>query len=376
MKKMKKDETNPVETQMNTSDMMGMFGNMMNQGMMQPNMVPPEIPADGTIIDAEDGEIVSQGSFEEENAIEVDNNSDMLIITSVAPLGITDKVDEEKTVVLLYLCTTNQDNKMLILKRKIGLESKDDIEIILDNPLYDGMNFIHNKTITGVLLSSLPSFYTELDFDLADDYKYNEKTLLRSYYYDNDNQMIDIFMPIDIFGSIAYIEYYTFCAINNKQALTEACIFGVNGSQNNKGFFNIEEIEELVYAAPAIVEDNSGLFKKKVKTPDLAVVAKVSRSIEQDGHLVKDFAYVLFSVVPEKTYPNSKFKGNDIKNIKEKYYGDNDQFIARYMIGECRFFNIDKNYMLIKAVSKNGDGYMFMFDESICNKLERLIDAY
>ena len=55
MKKMKKDETNPVETQMNTSDMMGMFGNMMNQGMMQPNMVPPEIPADGTIIDAEDG---------------------------------------------------------------------------------------------------------------------------------------------------------------------------------------------------------------------------------------------------------------------------------------------------------------------------------
>ena len=188
--------------------------------------------------------------------------------------------------------------------------------------------------------------------------------------------MIDIFMPIDIFGSIAYIEYYTFCAINNKQALTEACIFGVNGSQNNKGFFNIEEIEELVYAAPAIVEDNSGLFKKKVKTPDLAVVAKVSRSIEQDGHLVKDFAYVLFSVVPEKTYPNSKFKGNDIKNIKEKYYGDNDQFIARYMIGECRFFNIDKNYMLIKAVSKNGDGYMFMFDESICNKLERLIDAY
>ena len=152
MKKMKKDETNPVETQMNTSDMMGMFGNMMNQGMMQPNMVPPEIPADGTIIDAEDGEIVSQGSFEEENAIEVDNNSDMLIITSVAPLGITDKVDEEKTVVLLYLCTTNQDNKMLILKRKIGLESKDDIEIILDNPLYDGMNFIHNKTMMIIII--------------------------------------------------------------------------------------------------------------------------------------------------------------------------------------------------------------------------------
>ena len=307
---------------------------------------------------------------------EVEPIDNRIILSKATPLGISEK-QGEKSVMLLFLCKTTL-NQLFILKRAIGIESDEDAHVIISNPLYDNNNFINQKATEALLISTLPSYLTDLDFNVDTDYTYNKKTLVSTDFYGEDGNMINVYMPVDVFGAIAYTEYNVFCGLNNNHALTKSIISALEPAEE-MGFFVVEEIEEIVSMAQVeVANPKKKLFGKKQQLGNtIALVAKVSRTVQaEDNHLVKEFAYLLFSVATQNSYNKSKFKGYTVSKLSEEFFGDNDQFVTDYMIDQIRMFNIDKEFMAIKGSSKNNDTFMFMFDSNMCKKIERLIEAY
>ena len=305
-------------------------------------------------------------------------------IKSVTPLAITEKPvsgSDIPNVAILFLCKDTED-KFFILKRLIVLEDKNDIELVINNPLYTENNFVNNKAVAGLLLSGLESYYTDLDFDVnPKTYTYDENPIVTCEVYAANNAVVNIAMNLEQFGALAYTEFYTFNGMVNRHDLTIATVSGSGVLDHEKegkpnSFFLVEDIEEIVSMAPAIPKEK-GLFKKnKVNANSIGLVLKLSRAVQQDNRLVKEYVYTLLPIETEQKCDKKKFKGETIQNITEKFYGDADQYICTYMINDMRFISLDKQFMMFRGKSKNNDTYMFLLDTSLCNKLERLIEAY
>lgn len=305
-------------------------------------------------------------------------------IKSVTPLAITEKPvsgSDIPNVAILFLCKDTED-KFFILKRLMVLEDKNDIELVINNPLYTENNFVNNKAVAGLLLSGLESYYTDLDFDVnSKTYTYDENPIVTCEVYAANNAVVNIAMNLEQFGALAYTEFYTFNGMVNRHDLTIATVSGSGVLDHEKegkpnSFFLVEDIEEIVSMAPAIPKEK-GLFKKnKVNANSVGLVLKLSRAVQQDDRLVKEYVYTLLPIETEHKCDKKKFKGETIKNITEKFYGDADQYICTYMINDMRFISLDKQFMMFRGKSKNNDTYMFLLDTSLCNKLERLIEAY
>ena len=305
-------------------------------------------------------------------------------IKSVTPLAITEKPvsgSDIPNVAILFLCKDTED-KFFILKRLIVLEDKNDIELVINNPLYTENNFVNKKAVAGLLLSGLESYYTDLDFDVnPKTYTYDENPIVTCEVYAANNAVVNIAMNLEQFGALAYTEFYTFNGMVNRHDLTIATVSGSGVLDHEKegkpnSFFLVEDIEEIVSMAPAIPKEK-GLFKKnKVNANSIGLVLKLSRAVQQDDRLVKEYVYTLLPIETEQKCDKKKFKGETIQNITEKFYGDADQYICTYMINDMRFISLDKQFMMFRGKSKNNDTYMFLLDTSLCNKLERLIEAY
>lgn len=403
---MKKKKTNPnmeqqQEQQPVTNDPMLMNGGLgALESMLGGQSVPPEflnnvVEENSNEIIEGDAEIIEE-STDDNTSLPVTGDTDnddssiseyvdyARFVKSVTPLAITEKPvsgSDIPNVAILFLCKDTED-KFFILKRLMVLEDKNDIELVINNPLYTENNFVNNKAVTGLLLSGLESYYTDLDFDVnPKTYTYDENPIVTCEVYAANNAVVNIAMNLEQFGALAYTEFYTFNGMVNKHDLTIATVSGSGVLDHEKegkpnSFFLVEDIEEIVSMAPAIPKEK-GLFKKnKVNANSIGLVLKLSRAVQQDDRLVKEYVYTLLPIETEQKCDKKKFKGETIQNITEKFYGDADQYICTYMINDMRFISLDKQFMMFRGKSKNNDTYMFLLDTSLCNKLERLIEAY
>lgn len=403
---MKKKKTNPnmeqqQEQQPVTNDPMLMNGGLgALESMLGGQSVPPEflnnvVEENSNEIIEGDAEIIEE-STDDNTSLPVTGDTDnddssiseyvdyARFVKSVTPLAITEKPvsgSDIPNVAILFLCKDTED-KFFILKRLMVLEDKNDIELVINNPLYTENNFVNNKAVAGLLLSGLESYYTDLDFDVnPKTYTYDENPIVTCEVYAANNAVVNIAMNLEQFGALAYTEFYTFNGMVNRHDLTIATVSGSGVLDHEKegkpnSFFLVEDIEEIVSMAPAIPKEK-GLFKKnKVNANSIGLVLKLSRAVQQDDRLVKEYVYTLLPIETEHKCDKKKFKGETIKNITEKFYGDADQYICTYMINDMRFISLDKQFMMFRGKSKNNDTYMFLLDTSLCNKLERLIEAY
>ena len=90
----------------------------------------------------------------------------------------------------------------------------------------------------------------------------------------------------------------------------------------------------------------------------------------------KNIKQVLTTFDIGKDYPDSKFKGDTIDTIQNKYYGDSDQFVSTLTVEDTRLLGVDKQFMMVRAKNKNHKVYVFLLDVSATEKITKLIEAY
>lgn len=386
MRKMKDGETNfPKGSNKQMDSLANDFSNMNNMGMMNngfpgpgPMTTPPITEeSDHNIIDGEATIITDENNL----PTEVEPKKYDRLITNITPLSLTQKKDEA-TVVIMYLCK-DEDEKLFILTRNFAVDDKGDVSIIENLPLYDENCFANVKAVSGLLYQSLERYITDFDYTVESDYARSDNPII-TFSAKNiaDKNNATLAFGAEQFAAVAYIESYIFEGIYNEHDLALATFTGAAIAYEDyytpTKFYQIEAIEEVVAMAPAVPKEKNPIkhLKKKKETTSIAVVIRVSRNILVDGNLDKQYNFLLIPFDTDTKYKASKFQGKTSDDILKNFYGDADQFVTTLMMDNIRLLGVDKEYMIIRGKSKNGERFLFLFDQYLMEKLEKMVEEF
>ena len=356
-----------------------------------PNMIPPtNVPEfeNHNVIDVEPTEIKNAENnisvVTEETPIPkaIEEKEEYIIAKTATPFNTSVIEAYGKHVATIYFLCKNKDNNLFVLMRNYILDSEEEILSIQALPFAqdDDIDFASRKIVNNMLNTCLDTYVIDMKFHVDEGFDKiaNPDVWLEANKLSTKEE-VKIKMTADIFSCIAFIDSYIFEGIDNEHDLTLATVAGSKVIDSSVDFFIVDKIESIVSMAPAEVKvKRKGLAKlfglKKVKyDTTLGIVLKVSKYINNNE---REVAQILTPFDVGVQFDESKFRGNTIDNIQDKYYGDSDQFVGTLMITNIRLYGIDKEYMIIRGKTKDKKVRLFLFDSSTQQELRHLIDTY
>lgn len=290
-----------------------------------------------------------------------DVNNECIEIIHATPLTMTtvDYKDDSKILTLSLLCRTIDEELITVCMNYVA-ENETEVDMLEETiPFHDSHFFTSVKIANNMILNSLRSFVTDMDFLLPDENPDKcEYILLPISTIGENKERLNLKMSLEIFSSIKYIDEYICNYYTNKHDLTLATITGINPS-NKISMFNVTNIDYIVSLAPT-----------GKNTSTVAVMFRAQRLVDGNSEAVSILVPFDIGVVYKKT----KFKGNTSESLQQNFLKEFDQYLALYTFRST--FNSDKDYLIIKGKNNNGDINLFMLDSNVTKRLTDLIEDY
>ena len=364
------------------------------------NPMMNSMPMNENIIDAEAKEIEDVGK---DASIKNYSENDLQVVTEDTPLppAVTEDIHEEvepyivaktvtpfniainekskKKIATIYFLCRDEDDKLFIIDRNLILESEEDALMIESLPFTEDLenDFVSNKILTRSLNAYLPAYIIDMKFYINDGFEKDSNPTLYTYGVNvNTKENIKIKMSADIFACMAFVDSYIFDGVDCEYDLALATVAGSKIIDPPAEFFLIDKIESIVSMANAVVNKKKGFFdffKKKDLGTTVGIVLKLNRFISKDE---KETVSLLTPFDVGVTFDESKYRGKTIEQIQDEYYGDSDQYVATLNITNIRLYGIDKEYMIIRGKNKDKKVKLFLFDASMKEELNHLINTY
>lgn len=294
-----------------------------------------------------------------------------IYMKSVSLAGITKgtfEVEENNVVNianLIFICKDTNDDLFILTKNYI-INTKEENDMIEALPFYIDNKFENYKASINILINSLDLYSSE--FDIEADKNFNQSDDIAKFTINakdmSNNIDVKISMDSNRMCCIKFIDSYVFSGINNEHDLALASVLSLEDI--NEDIFIVDKIESIVSMAPTVDKQ-----KKNIKS--IGVVLKLFNFISVDK---KEVAYLLVPFNIKTGYSIKKFKGKNITDMIDSYFVDSDQYMSRLIIDNIRISGINKEYMIVKACSKDNKYRIFLFDIAIREELIKMIDEY
>ena len=306
-------------------------------------------------------------------------------IKTITPLDITTHEDDEKKLYFatLNLLATTSDDTMIIVSKNYYANDSLDLEFTKLNPLSVEDQFCNRNITDHVLFANLPRILTELEFSVDEDYATNENPIVSCL-----GRRIDIENPVsadhtdtkleftaEAYSAVTFLDDYIMAGDSNEYNLSMATCVGSKYPDEPVTFFKTDDITSIATMCRAEKKDTNP-FKKlfhREKNTSIGLVINCMR-YKPDKSIETVSLLTTFDI--GKDYPDSKFKGDTIDIIQDKYYGDADQFVSTLTVEDTRLLGVDKQFMMVRAKNKNHKVYVFLLDVSATEKITKLIEAY
>lgn len=313
-------------------------------------------------------------------------------INTVTPLSISTHAGSVNFATMNFLCTFLRSDipdlkcGIVILTKNYIAESEDELDICKTLPFFTEDEFCSRKICDHVLFDNIPRIITELDMSIESENDLMNDCavlscgrLLTEDSSQNQRNNIQIKFGLDQFSAISFIDNYIINGDINEYDLSLATAVGSKDICKTKELhlFAVDDIVSIVSMCRAEKKSKNifkNIFKKnkKEESTSIGLVFKVMRYI--DGK--KEIVSLLTPFDLQVSLPDSKFKGDSISSLEEKYYGDADQYVSTLFIENMRIKGIDKEYMIIRGKNKDHKVFVFLLDVSITDKLTKLIEQY
>lgn len=306
-------------------------------------------------------------------------------IKTITPLDITTHEDDEKKLYFatLNLLATTSDDTMIIVSKNYYANDSLDLEFARLNPLSVEDQFCNRNITDHVLFANLPRILTELEFSVDEDYATNDNPIVSCL-----GRRIDIENPVsadhtdtkleftaEAYAAVAFLDDYIMAGDSNEYNLSMATCVGSKYPDEPVTFFKTDDITSIATMCRAEKKDPNP-FKKlfhREKNTSIGLVINCMR-YKPDKSIETVSLLTTFDI--GKDYPDSKFKGDTIDTIQDRYYGDADQFVSTLTVEDTRLLGVDKQFMMVRAKNKNHKVYVFLLDVSATEKITKLIEAY
>ena len=306
-------------------------------------------------------------------------------IKTITPLDITTHEDDEKKLYFatLNLLATTSDDTMIIVSKNYYANDSLDLEFTKLNPLSVEDQFCNRNITDHVLFANLPRILTELEFSVDEDYATNDNPVVSCL-----GRRIDIENPVsadhtdtkleftaEAYAAVTFLDDYIMAGDSNEYNLSMATCVGSKYPDEPVTFFKTDDITSIATMCRAEKKDPNP-FKKlfhREKNTSIGLVINCMR-YKPDKSIETVSLLTTFDI--GKDYPDSKFKGDTIDTIQNKYYGDSDQFVSTLTVEDTRLLGVDKQFMMVRAKNKNHKVYVFLLDVSATEKITKLIEAY
>lgn len=298
------------------------------------------------------------------------NKVKVVNMESIVPAGISKRIIERngKSVNLANLVFICKDTSgdIFTLGKNYCITTKEENDMIEALPFYNDDKFENYKASVNLLVNTLESYSSEFEIKAESDFvKSSEPRFSIDCKDISNNTDVKIYMNANHMDCLKFIDSYIYEGINNNHDLALASTLSLDNI--NEDIFLVDKIESIVSMAPAINKKQ----KKDIKS--IGVVLKLSNFISIDE---KEISYLLIPFETGTGYDIKKFKGKSIDDIMDSYYGDSDQYLSRLLIDKVRISGVDKEYMIVKACSKDNKYRMFLFDNATREELVKMIDEY
>ena len=258
-------------------------------------------------------------------------------IKTITPLDITTHEDDEKKLYFatLNLLATTSDDTMIIVSKNYYANDSLDLEFARLNPLSVEDQFCNRNITDHVLFANLPRILTELEFSVDEDYATNDNPVVSCL-----GRRIDIENPVsadhtdtkleftaEAYAAVEFLDDYIMNGDSNEYNLSMATCVGSKYPDEPVTFFKTDDITSIATMCRAEKKDPNP-FKKlfhREKNTSIGLVINCMR-YKPDKSIETISLLTTFDI--GKDYPDSKFKGDTIDIIQDKYYGDADQFVS------------------------------------------------
>lgn len=297
-----------------------------------------------------------------ETSEEVDKRNDYRIEIIVPfSMSVTNNPQNPDTkIASLFYIAKSKSGITFALYTSYLLEDEYEVEQVKHNyPFHVDNNFASFRVAQNIIINSYDIFVTDFKFTYNEnikDYKFSIKALRQDK--DGVHETVQFNMISDIFASIKYIDSYAYDTAINNHELSLASITATDDVPNTNPtkMVVVEKIDRIV--AMAQIKDSTTCgVEYIVKTED-------------------NEKYTILSVfnLGEK-FHKKKFKGMTVDKINGTYLREADQYMQMFS-DFCKFENIDKEYLIVKARNKDNSTRMFMMDTTVRTELQSLIGEY
>jgi len=325
--------------------------------------IPESINENETISEGDTIVEVDDSIEDEENDLpEVSNeedNSDDYILSTVTPFSlnfINIPSYPDQLIANLFFIAQTKSAKNIILYTSYLLESEIEYEIIKDLPFSVEANFAGFRICSDIVENSFPAYVTDFDFTYDKDIEDNYKFSFRSKRMDKEGsqEIVTYKMVSDVYCGIKYIDNYIFeCEVNNYE-LSKAAITA-RETDNPSEMIIVDRIERIVAMA-------------QMKDSKTCAIEFLVTDGENKYTLLSTFNF-------GRKFHKKKFKGMTVDKINSVYLNEADQYLQIFS-EFCRFANIDKEYLVIKAKNKDGIDKIFLIDGTNRIEFETMIEEY
>ena len=217
--------------------------------------------------------------------------------------------------------------------------------------------FAANKLVSDLLLRYNTNYISNLDFNYEPDsdelYKFNVRA--RRVDSAGIQEAVTFKMTSDVFNTINYIDSYMFDMVMNNYELSMASVTGRSGEEPSE-LIIVDKVDRIVAMAQIKNSSSCGI--------EFVVV---------DGN---DNKYTLLSTFNLGiTFNKKKFKGMTVDRLQNVYMQESDQYLQLFS-NFCKFANVDKEYLIVKAKNKDEVSKLFLLDSTVRTEFESMIGEY
>jgi len=266
------------------------------------------------------------------------------------PYNISPKILNVST--LFFIAQTKSGDTCVLYTSYLSEEEIED-EMIKSSPFHVDNNFSSFRICADIIVDSFPTYITDFIFDYNNEEEYYKFSIMCKN-IDNSNDPTRFYMSSDVFCSIKYIDNYLFDGNINNYELSMASISG-REMDNLSKVIMVEKIDSIA----AVVQ----IKKSTTYAIEFIVVNGENK-------------YTILSTFDlGKKFNRKKSKGITIDKLNNTFLKDSDQYLQIFS-EFCKFNNINKEYLIIKAKNKDNINNIFMIDEDIKTEFEKMIFEY
>ena len=278
------------------------------------------------------------------------------IIVSAVPFSMNTvpySEDPSQKIASLFFVVQTKSNKTYTLYTSYLLEDEMEEEVAEMVPFHYDSNFASFRICAEIFNNAFPAYVT--DFNFRDDkdngiYRYS----IQAREVSEESKTVRFYMSSDVFCSIKYIDDYIFEADINNYELSMASI----------------SAREITPPSKVVIADKVDRIVAMAPMKDTTTCAIEFVLVEGENKYT-----ILSTFNLGKKFNKKKFKGMTVEKLNTVYLRESDQYLQIFS-EFCRFENIDKDYLVIKAKNKDNKNMIFMIDGTSRTEFESMIGEY